>query len=48
MRKTLLEMVQDILSEMDSDEVNSINDTVEAEQVATIIKNCYLALCNEA
>jgi hypothetical protein len=34
-------MVQDILSAMDSDEVNSISDTVEAGQVATIIKNCY-------
>lgn len=34
-------MVQDILSSMDSDEVNSINDTIEAQQVARIIKNCY-------
>lgn len=41
MKKTLLEMTQDILSEMDSDEVNSISDTVESQQVAGIIKNCY-------
>lgn len=41
MRKTLLEMVQNILNEMDSDEVNSINDTVESQQVANIIKSCY-------
>lgn len=41
MKKSLLRMVQDILSEMDSDEVNSIDDTVESQQVATIIRNCY-------
>ena len=38
---TLLEMVQDILSDMDSDEVNSISDTVESLQVAQIIKSTY-------
>ena len=38
---TLLEMVQDILSSMDSDEVNSVSDTAEAEQVALILKNTY-------
>lgn len=38
---TLLDMVQDILSDMDSDEVNSISDTVEALQVAQIIKSTY-------
>lgn len=41
MRMSLLEMVQDILSAMDSDEVNSISDTVESMQVATLIKNLY-------
>lgn len=41
MPKQLLEYVQDILSSMDSDEVNSIGDTVESMQVATIVKNCY-------
>ena len=40
-RMTVLDMVQDILSEMDSDEANSINDTVEAYQIARIIKNSY-------
>ena len=40
MKRTLLEMTQDILSAIDADEVNSIDDTVEATQVATIIKNC--------
>lgn len=34
-------MVQDILNDLDSDEVNSINDTVEATQVATILRSCY-------
>ena len=38
---TLLEMTQDILSDMDSDEVNSINDSVESLQVAQIIKTTY-------
>lgn len=34
-------MTQDILSRMSSDEVNSIGDSSEAQQVATIIKNKY-------
>jgi hypothetical protein len=38
---TVLEMVQDILSDMDSDEVNSIDDTTEAMQVARIIRTTY-------
>ena len=38
---TLLEMTQDIMSDMDSDEINSINDSVEALQVAQIIKTTY-------
>jgi hypothetical protein len=41
MKMTLLEMVQDILNDMDADEVNSLDDTVEAQQVAQIIKTCY-------
>ncbi len=40
-KMTLLEMVQDILSDMDSDEVNSINDSTESLQVAQIIKSTY-------
>lgn len=35
--KTLLELTQNILSSLDSDEVSSIYDTVESLQVATII-----------
>lgn len=41
---TLLEIVQDILADMDGDEINSISDTTEAEQVANIVKNTYEAL----
>jgi len=38
---TLLEIVQNILSALDSDEVNSISDTVEALQVATVVKETF-------
>lgn len=41
---TLLEIVQDILNDMDSDEVNSIDDTVEAAQVAAIVRSTYYAM----
>lgn len=41
MSLTLLDMVQDILSDMGSDEVNDVNDTVESLQVVGIIKNTY-------
>lgn len=39
MAKTLLQLTQNVLSDLDSDEVNSIYDTVEALQVAQIIIN---------
>lgn len=38
---SLLEMVVDILNDMDSDEVNSIEDTIESIQVAQILKTTY-------
>lgn len=41
MKLTLLEMVQEILSDMNSDSVNSIYDTIEAQQVVRIIKSVY-------
>lgn len=41
MRFTLLDMTQNILSALGSDEVNSISDTTESMQVAQIIKNKY-------
>jgi len=40
-KQTLLDITQDILSDMESDEVNSITDTVESLQVAQIIKSTY-------
>jgi len=40
-KMTLLEIVQDILSDMTSDEINSINDTLEALQVAQIVKSTF-------
>lgn len=40
-RMTLLEMTQNVLSSCDSDSVNSISDTIESMQVATIIRNKY-------
>lgn len=44
---TLLEMTQDILSDMDSDEVSSINDTLESQQVAQIIKTTYYEMVHQ-
>lgn len=46
MKLTLLDIVQNILSTLDSDEVNSIGDTVEARQVANIVKSTYMNLIN--
>lgn len=44
MKYTLLEMTQEILSDMDSDNVNSIMDTFESEQVAQIIKSTFFSI----
>lgn len=41
MKYTLLDLTQQILSSMNSDEVNSISDTAESMQVANIIKQTY-------
>ncbi len=43
-KSTLLAIVQDILSDMDSDIINSIDDTDEAGQVAQIVKSTYDAM----
>lgn len=40
-KMTLLEIVQDVMNDMDSDEVNSISDTVEATQIANICRSVY-------
>ncbi len=44
MAKTVLEYVQSCLSVMDSDNVDTINDTVEAIQVANQLKENYFEL----
>lgn len=46
MKETLLQIVQDILSDMDSEEINSLTDTAEATQVATIVKQVYNNMIN--
>jgi hypothetical protein len=48
MKYSLLTMTQAILSSMDSDEVNNITDTVEATQVATVIRTAYLDMVARA
>jgi len=44
---TLLDMTQNILSAMDSDAVNSIDDTVEAVQVAELVKESFFDLMSQ-
>lgn len=44
MKLSLLEMIQDIASDMNSDTVNNISDTVESAQIAQIIKSTYYEL----
>ncbi len=47
MRMNLLSIVQDILSSMGSDEVNSIADTTESLGVANIVRNNYHEIIGE-
>lgn len=44
MKMTLLEMVQDILNDMDSEPVDTLDDSDEAIQVASIVRQSYFAL----
>jgi hypothetical protein len=44
MKLSLLDIVQSVLNALDSDEVNSISDTVESQQVALIVRDCYYEL----
>lgn len=46
-KQTLLDIVQDILNELVSDEVNSISDTNEALVVANIVKRTFIDISNE-
>ena len=48
MKKTLLEIVQEILSDIDGDEVNSFSDTTESTQVAHIVENCYWDIVSQS
>lgn len=48
MKYTLLEMTQNILSSMDSDQVNSIFSTTESQQVAEIIRTVYFNIIARA
>lgn len=41
MKRTLLQIVQDILSDMDSEPVNSLADTNEADQIATVVEQTF-------
>lgn len=43
---SLLQIVQSILNDMDSDEINSINDTIESQQIASIVKDTYYQIIN--
>lgn len=43
-KMTVLDMVQDIMSDMNSDNVNDINDTPESLRVAQIIKSTYFEM----
>ena len=45
---TLLEIVQSVLSSMNSDEVNDINDTVESTQVTLIAKEAFLDITSQS
>lgn len=47
MQRTVLELVQDVLTEMGGDEVNSIEDTIEAGDVATIMRQVYAEMVDE-
>jgi hypothetical protein len=44
MKLSVIDMVQDILNDIDSDSVNSIDDTIEATQVAQILKSTFQAM----
>lgn len=43
-KKTLLQIVQDIANDIDTDEVNSIDDTPESRQIAAIVRSTYQAI----
>jgi hypothetical protein len=46
MKRTLLELTQDILASLDGDEVTAIADTSESTQVANIIRQCFYEIAS--
>lgn len=48
MKLTLLEIVKLLMSDMDSDEITSINDTPESLQVANMVKETYIDIISRA
>lgn len=44
---TVLDVVQRLLSDMDSDTVNSLSETIEATQVANVVRDCYESIADE-
>lgn len=48
MKLTLLDLTQNILSSLNSDEVNSISDSTESMQVAQVIKTVYFNILSRA
>lgn len=48
MKLTLLDLVQNILSSLNSDEVNSFSDTTESKQVAEIVRTTYFNIIARA
>lgn len=47
MAYTLLHTVKAVLSEMSSDDVDSINDTIEAKRVASLVRDVYQSVMTE-
>lgn len=48
MKYTLLDLTQTVLSSLDADEVNSIDSTIEAQQVVKIIQRVYFDIVERA
>lgn len=47
MKQSLLELTQSLLASMDSDEVNSISDTVESHDIAILLRDVYYDIAVE-